>query len=306
MAEKVLELGEGLEIWRFDLDETMEQDVNARTMSKEAFDRLTTTISKDKRLESLPFLAKTERGLEIVSGHHRTRAMRTAGVTTFYGIVDVTGLSRDEIKAKQLAHNAIQGYDDPQLIAQIYESIGDVDARLESFIDPKAINIAFPKISIDDIDLGLKFETVIVMFIPWEKEYVKETLRAIEREISGTKAKETWLAELSWWDSFSKLGRQITREYDIRTMSTVLFKMAELARKQLGEEAGPEAEAKSIRDIAGTFWIPTDAAEVIEGGIAAMIEDGNITDAALWRAFELWAADYLAGRNEATPERTAT
>ena len=295
-THKVFDLGNGLELWAFHVDDLMEQDVNARTMKKEAFDRLAATIKKDQRIESLPLCALTEKGLEIVSGHHRVRAMRTAGVTEGYCLVDVTGLPRYAIAAKQLAHNSIQGYDDPQLLARIFESIGDVDARLEAFIDPKMIEVHIPRIKVDDVDLGMRFETVIIMFIPWERGYVKEALAAIEQELVGTQAHEAWLVDIEFFDNFKKLGRQITKEYDIHSMSTALYKMAELARQQMGvQPEWDEEDRVPIRDLAGSFYVPRDAATVMEEAIARMVDAGEITAEAKWRAFELWAAEYLAG-----------
>jgi len=295
-THKVFDLGNGLELWAFHVDDLLEQDVNARTMKKEAFDRLAATIKRDQRIESLPLCALTERGLEIVSGHHRVRAMRTAGVTEGYCLVDVTGLPRSSIAAKQLSHNSIQGYDDPQLLARIFESIGDVDARLEAFIDPKMVEVTIPRIQIDDIDLGMRFETVIVMFIPWERQYVKESLAAIERELVGTQAHEAWLADLELFDNFKKLGRQLTKEYDIHSMSTALYKMAELARRQMGIEPDWEEEDRmALRDLVGSFYIPIGAAQVIGEAIDKMVDAGHVTAEARWRALELWAAEYLAG-----------
>lgn len=296
--DRLLELGQGLAIYRFDLDETVEQDVNARTMRKEAFDRLTQTVKDDQRLESLPLMALTDRGLEIVSGHHRTRALRTAGLTEGYAIVDETGLSRDEITAKQLAHNAIQGYDDPQLLARLFESIGDVDARLEAFVDPKSIDVDIPRIRIEDIELGMRFETVIIMFIPFEKASVKDALRVVEHELDGTNTKEAWLADLDYFEAFRKVGRQITREYDIHTMSTVLYKMAELAQGALGKEPDPldSEDRVPLRDIMGAYYIPQEAAAIMQSAIEKLIAAGDVTPEAKWRAFELLAADYLGSK----------
>src|SRR5437762_1667585 len=109
--EKVLDLGNGLELWKVPPSALREQDVNARSMPKAMFERLSQTIGRDKRLESLPLCAKTERGLELISGHHRTRAATAAGLTEMFTLVDVTGLTRSQIAAKQLAHNAIEGQD---------------------------------------------------------------------------------------------------------------------------------------------------------------------------------------------------
>ncbi len=67
--ERILDLGYGLELWKVHPSFLREQDVNARAMPKAMFERLAQTIARDKRLESLPLCAKTERGLEIISGH---------------------------------------------------------------------------------------------------------------------------------------------------------------------------------------------------------------------------------------------
>jgi hypothetical protein len=72
--QRILELGSGLELWKVHSSSLREQDVNARSMPKAMFERLSQTIAHDKRLESLALCAKTEKGLEIISGHHRTRA----------------------------------------------------------------------------------------------------------------------------------------------------------------------------------------------------------------------------------------
>src|SRR6266702_1360750 len=77
--QKVLDLGNGLELWKVPPFALREQDVNARSMPKAMFERLAQTIGRDKRLESLPLCARTEKGLEIISGHHRTRAATAAG-----------------------------------------------------------------------------------------------------------------------------------------------------------------------------------------------------------------------------------
>ena len=59
--QRILELGNGLELWKVHPSTLREQDVNARSMPKAMFERLSQTIARDKRLESLPLCAKTER-----------------------------------------------------------------------------------------------------------------------------------------------------------------------------------------------------------------------------------------------------
>lgn len=131
MADKI-QLGEGLELWQVKIDDLKEQDLNARAMPGPMFQRLAETIKRDSRLESLPFCALTSKGIEIVSGHHRVRASRAAGIRDIWAIVDITGLSTSQIKAKQLAHNSISGVDDPAMLAQILAQIEGISEIQES------------------------------------------------------------------------------------------------------------------------------------------------------------------------------
>lgn len=288
MAEKMLDIGQGLEIWKVDVDELREQDINARAMSKPMFDRLTMTIKSDERLEALPFCALTEKGIEIVSGHHRTRAFRAAGLKDLYVIVDVTGLSRDKIKAKQLAHNSIQGEDNEQIVQQIYQSIQDADVKLEAFID-KDLDIEVDKVKISDIIVDINYRTVLLTFLPTEKEYFEEIANEINKQYDGM-----YLAEKEQFKDFVDIINKIDEEYDIRSVTTALSKMTEITAEYLGKGV-PKTEAKALRDIFKTAYIPERAAEIIEQALEKMKEDKELTNKNLWQAIEYWAADYLAG-----------
>jgi len=184
VSEKLLDLGQGLELWRIDIDTLLEQDENARVMSRAMFKRLEDTIGRDKRLGALPFCAATDKGIEIVSGHHRIRAAREAGLSEVHAIVDVTGLSKDQIRAKQLAHNSISGEDDEQVLARIYSKIADVEARLESFIDPKVVEKAIQKAKAIAMDLNLSYRMVVITFMPIEYDRFVEAADKVQRHIS--------------------------------------------------------------------------------------------------------------------------
>src|ERR1039458_8020783 len=172
----VVALGNGLELWKLPVSILREQDANARSMPKAMFERLAQTIGRDKRLESLPLCAKTERGLEIISGHHRVRAATAAGISEMYVLVDVTGLTHSQIAAKQLAHNAIEGQDNDQLLAEIYRQIEDAESKLEAFIDQK-LDIELPKVKIEGLDVEIDFKMVLLVFLPRVKDRLD---RAVE------------------------------------------------------------------------------------------------------------------------------
>src|SRR5581483_3189318 len=162
-----LGLGQGLAIWKVHVDDLHEQPINAQAMPPDMFARLKATVERDQRLESVPFcvLACADPvRIEIVSGHHRERAARAAGVFYLAVLVDETGLDPDRVKAKQLAHNAIAGESEAQLLARIYASITDVDARLEAYVVPPDAALAPVRMPRLDIDLG--YRTVQLVFLP--------------------------------------------------------------------------------------------------------------------------------------------
>ena len=83
MPELIAKVYDDLEVWRCDLDELQEQRKNARTMAPETFNRLVSNIQKDGgKLEALPLCHRLANGdIAIISGHHRVRAARSAGVS---------------------------------------------------------------------------------------------------------------------------------------------------------------------------------------------------------------------------------
>jgi hypothetical protein len=165
--ERLLDLGQGLAIWRVHVDDLHEQPLNAQAMTPAQFARLKATIERDRRMESLPFCALTVKDplrIEIVSGHHRTRAARAAELFYVPCLVDETGLTPDPVKAKQLAHNALSGESEAQLVQRIFESITDVDARLEAFIEPSGSPLAPVRLPRLDLDLG--YRVVQLVFLP--------------------------------------------------------------------------------------------------------------------------------------------
>lgn len=133
-CEVIYDMGSGLVIAKVPLDKVKEQDINARIMKNEMQDQLTANIKKRGQLESLPLFVLVDGKLEIISGHHRVKSARAAEMKEIIAIVDVSGLSRSKIAAKQLAHNAISGFDDDSTLREIVKMIDDVDDMIESFV----------------------------------------------------------------------------------------------------------------------------------------------------------------------------
>jgi ParB-like chromosome segregation protein Spo0J len=287
--QRILELGNGLELWKVLPSSLREQDVNARSMPKAMFERLAQTIARDKRLESLPLCAKTELGLEIISGHHRVRAATAAAISELFALVDVTGLTKSQIAAKQLAHNAIQGQDNEQLLAEIYRQIEDAESKLEAFIDAK-LDVEIPRVKIEGLDIDLDFKTVLLIFLPRVKERLDRALQYIRS--SGQKLDGVYIAADSDYAPLEKAVRHIHEEYDVRVVADIIGKMADLALQASGMSV-EDPQRVHLKDLFGTAWLPKDAASVIRDAVQKMVRDGSVGQANRWQALEYWAAEYL-------------
>ncbi|MGD0126371.1 MAG: ParB N-terminal domain-containing protein [Terriglobia bacterium] len=288
--QRILELGNGLELWKVHPSALREQDINARAMSKPMFERLARTIARDKRLESLPLCAKTDRGLEIISGHHRVRAATAAGLQEMFILADTTGLSRSQIAAKQLAHNAIEGEDNEQLLAEIYRQIEDAESKLEAFIDAK-LDIELPEVRIENLDVQLDFKSVLLLFLPRVKQRLDLALEYIRS--SGQKLDGVYVAADTDYASLEKAVRKINEEYDVRVVADIIGKMADLALQACGESVS-DPERENLRDIFGTSWVPKAAGSVIRDAIKKMVAAGDVGHTNRWQALEYWAAEYLS------------
>jgi hypothetical protein len=287
--QRILELGNGLELWKVHPSTLREQDVNARSMPKAMFERLAQTIGRDKRLESLPLCAKTDKGLEIISGHHRVRAATAAGISEMFVLVDVTGLTRSQIAAKQLAHNAIEGQDNEQLLAEIYRQIEDAESKLEAFIDQK-LDIELPKVKIEGLDVEIDFKTVLLIFMPRVKERLDRALEYLHS--SGQRLDGVYIAADTDYASLEKAVRKINEEYDVRVVADIIGKMADLALQASGVSVeGPERI--HLKDILGTSWVPKEVGSVIRDAVQKMVKAGEIGQTNRWQAIEFWAAEYL-------------
>lgn len=287
--QRILELGNGLELWKVHPSSLREQDVNARSMPKAMFERLAQTIARDKRLESLPLCAKTERGLEIISGHHRVRAGTAAGISEMFVLVDVTGLTRSQIAAKQLAHNSIEGQDNEQLLTEIYRQIEDAESKLEAFVDAK-LDIELPKVKIEGLDVEIDFKTVLLIFLPRVKERVDRALEYLRS--SGQRLDGVYVASDSDYAPLERAVRKIHEEYDVRVVADIIGKMADLALRASGVSV-EDPERVHLKDIFGTSWVPKEAASVIRDAVQKMVKAGDIGQTNRWQALEYWAAEHL-------------
>lgn len=293
--EVVYDMGSGLVIAKVDIDRVKEQDLNARVMKNEMQDQLTANIAKRGQLESLPLLVETDKGLEIISGHHRIKSARAAGLKEVIAIIDVSGLSRSQIAAKQLAHNAISGFDDESTLKEIVKMITDVDDMIESFIGKDIMEepleeydkMLSPEIQFD-------FKNVTFSFLPHQVKDMDVLVKNLETtapDIIGVAAYEQCKGFIEALAKYQKFT-------DIRNVGAAIHAMIEAVNEKM-DDAGFTGDEDDdwtyLTKLFGSNAVPGDSAKVIEQAVKKAEKEGTVTSKNRWQLIEYLCADYIAG-----------
>lgn len=293
--ELIADMGHGLVIAKVKIADLREQDINARIMKTEMQKQLTDNIKNRGQLESLPFCALVDGKIEIVSGHHRVRSAKDSGIMSeIYVILDITGLRRSQVAAKQLAHNAIAGFDDQSTLKEIAKMIQDVDDMLESFIgkdvmaEPMAEleKLLSPKVEFD-------WKNLTFTFLPHQVadlEKLITVLQSISPDMLGVapiEAHKPFMEAITKYQQFA----------NVKNTGAAIYAMIR-ATEQMFEDVGfdDSQEWVQLSTLFGSPAIPKEAAETIEGALKRMTEEGEVGAKNKWQAIEYWAANYLAGR----------
>ncbi len=292
--EQMLELGHGLIIAKVPLTSLREQDINARIMMNEMQKQLTDNIRKRGQLESLPFCALVDGKIEIISGHHRIRSAKDSGVINeIYVILDVTGLTRSQIAAKQLAHNAISGFDDQSTLKEIVKLIDDVDDMLESYIGKDILGEPLAELEkLLSPTVEYDWKNIVFTFLPHQvKDLDKlvEALRSQQPDFIGAcdiEQHKPFIDALAKYQEFANVKNTGAAIHAMIKGTEQLFDDLQFDDKQ---------EWVQITSVLGSSAIPKEAAEIITMAIKKMIESGDVNAKSKWKAIELWAADYLGG-----------
>ena len=292
--EKIYDMGTGLIIAKVPLDKVREQDINARIMKKEMQDQLTANIKNRGQLESLPLLVEKDGVLEIISGHHRIKSARAAELKEIVAIIDVSGLSRSKIAAKQLAHNAISGFDDQDVLKEICKMLDDVDDMLESFIGKDILEepleqydkLLSPAVQFD-------FKNITFSFLPHQVRDMDALVKSLESsapEIIGVAPYEQckhFIEALARYQKFS----------DIRNVGAAIHSMIEsVTEKMDGAGFNEEEDWTYLTKLFGSNAIPAESAATITKAIKKAEKEGTVTSKNRWQLIEAWATDYLAGK----------
>ena len=287
------DMGSGLLIVKIPLDVVVEQDVNARIMKNEMQDQLTANIAKRGQLESLPYLTEDGNKVRIISGHHRIKSARQAGIKEIYAILDVSGLTRSQEAAKQLAHNAISGFDDQSTLKEIVKMISDVDDMLESYVGKDIL--AEPMAEFDKLispAVQFEFRTLVFAFLPHQLQ----NLELLVKELEKAGPESVGVAEYEQGKRFVETLSKYQPFQDVRNLGAAISSMIEAANEKM-DIAGydPAGEWTYLTKVFGSNSIPTEAAQVIQQALKKAEKEGVIGKKNRWQLIEFLCADYLGG-----------
>lgn len=304
--EKLLDLGDGLEIWRVSPLSLRERDKNARVESPKVFRSLVRNIKKRKAMESLPFVARREMEFEIISGHHRIRAAIQAGLPSIVVLADASPMTRSELIAKQVAHNSINGRDDPAVLLQLLQEIEDVGGLIEAAVDQRSLEKALKiDTAIPDVAADFDWKTLTWTFLPTHVADLERLALAVAT------ADLVGVAGLDAYEPFMATMRRLGRTEDIRSVGALVYRMMELTKAHLdrGDATGKETAAVkapeeaptdddawvSLAMILGRVTVPEPVAKLLSAVVKQMLAAGDVTEDTRWQVLEFLAADYLAG-----------
>jgi hypothetical protein len=207
------------------------QEINARFMDQQMLGRLVENIQKDGRLESTPLVCPAEKPgkFEIISGHHRIEAAVKAGVRwIIVMVIDVA--SMDDLRAKQLSHNSIEGEDDDVTLAKMYESLQTLQAKVYSGLQDKIQPISVLSLSFK----AGAFESFTVAFLP---DAVEDFDKAVEsvKNIPVTSKSIVRVGDIAAFELFGKAIREVKKVENIKASGTALSRLVELGMERLAQ-----------------------------------------------------------------------
>jgi hypothetical protein len=234
-------LPESLSLAWVSLDLLREQDVNAQSMPQKMFDQLADNIKEAGAPESVPLVARgNDERYEIISGHHRVRAARAAGMQAILCLC-YHGLPRARVKSKQLAHNSIVGQSDPALVKRIWQEIDDISARFESFIDPRELDQKLKPVSVKPPDVEFQTRALLFVFLETQAQTVDDALAALP----DAEADTVYVAHRQDFDLFREALARVRKDCEIVAPATAVAQMARLALAYLNDCADSDKEHTS-------------------------------------------------------------
>lgn len=292
-VEFLVDMGTGLVFSRIEINVLKEQDKNARIQPNEMMNQLTENIKNRGQLESIPFCAYSQGKVQIISGHHRVRAAKAAGLKKIYVLIDINELTQSNVAAKQIAHNAINGFDDNDVLREIAKLITDVNDKIESYGSKDLFEE--PKLTIEkllDPKTDFDWQQIEFLFLPHQ---VKD-MDALVKKATG----KDYIG-VAYIDQYEKLLKTLEKYKEFQNVKNVgqaIYMMIHEAEKNM-EESGfdPTQEYVPLTRVFGVGAIPVQDAIFLKDAIDKMEKKGIIDHNKKWEGAKIAMKAYVENKS---------
>jgi hypothetical protein len=160
-------------------------EVNARHMRERQFHQLVENIKRDGCLTSAPLVYEVQDKLKVLSGNHRVKAAVAAGLKKIHVIQIHGDLTQARQTAIQLAHNAITGEDDQNILRSLYESLDVLEKKYSGITDTDLQLLDDP--DFEKLSIGMpKYEELVLSFLPEDKDEFQKKWDEVQKRIEKT------------------------------------------------------------------------------------------------------------------------
>lgn len=276
-------------------------DKNARFMEQSTFQQLVENIERDGGLSSTPLCHLQDGEYTVLSGNHRIKAAREAGLEKVIILYRDDELTQDEIRAIQLSMNEVTGQDDPQILSELYDEIEDIDWKKYSGLDEAELD-RLEEPNLEGLtDARLDFREISFLFLPKEAESLEDIF---ENALDVVASEDIFVQDMEDFDRVIKAMSEVKASYNIYNSATamkIILSIYEDNRRDLQEGWEDEEDADADREwvplssLFGRDTVPVEVAQVIERGLQTMMARQEVDSDNLWQALEYLFADYNAG-----------
>jgi ParB-like nuclease domain len=242
----------GLKLAWVSIAELKEQDINARTLNPHKFDRLVKNL-KNGGMESVPFCNMDDKGVYwLISGHNRKRAAQEAGKTNML-VLYRENMTEEQQRAKQIAHNAIDGDDNMGILEQMAVQITDIALRFESAADliigDGSVDEKIQNYMVDLSAITDEFRAITLVFTTGKLDQVNMAVGAIETAVDqNPDFMGSFLEPRENLREFQKACNAISKRLNINNNPMIFSAMARLANERLAQLLPPKPEDKVAKN----------------------------------------------------------
>lgn len=229
-----IDIGNDMVLAEVRLEKLRDADMNARVMARTDFDILTDNIRRRGKLESVLYCAQPKGvgPITIISGHNRRKAALAANVQTAWVLIDRAEYTRSQLVAKQLAHNALVGVDDQNILAEMVKLLDNADDLLASGIKSSEVPIDQKYADVALLTPTLEFEqkTLAFAFLPHQfaeaEKFFGEFDKTVDMMVVGHE---------SQWEEFVAKAAAFSRIKNIRSGATAIAQLIRIAQAEIDE-----------------------------------------------------------------------